>query len=350
MTAKRPLIFALIGLTLALLLAVVVVTTANAAPRTINCGTDLDNAINGDGATTATRFVLQAGCTFTVSATAKLKNGDELVCAQPPTFRELPINERAGDPHPGNSAFDPTAFCTVQGASSVPVVIARQDTTYVEGINIRGGNFTGSSDSGKGLKDGSASDASGVYGVVISNNDAQGIGSCHGDYNRIELTNNTADSGALGFTAAGIKCVDEAAIRHSYIHDTQGNGIWCDEGCIDTSKGVWHINFNVVTDNGKDGIRWEFDEPGVANPGEALIEHNEVHGNNRTGVQARDAGQALIRDNIFGGNGTAVRASDSGRSDRFNLTDIDIVDNKLNGDGIKGCELPDSVVFCANNQ
>lgn len=352
MTAKRSVLFGLLGLALACVMLAVLTASANAASRTINvaCGADLDNAVNGDSSTIGTRFVLQSGCTFTASASVVLKGGDELVCAQAPTFTVLAINERAGEPHAPDSAYNPTAYCTVQGASGVDNTIERQGTTYLEGLNIQGGDFNGSSDSGKGIKDGSASDASYAYGIVVRNNDAQGIGNCHGDYNRIEVTNTTQDASALGFTGAGVKCVEEAVVRHSYVHDNQGNGLWCDEGCTDTSKGVFHINFNYVVNNGKDGIRWEFDEPNVANPGEALIEHNEVHGNTRTGVQARDAANAMIRDNIFGGNvGPGVRASDSGRTDRFNLFNIDIVTNVMNGDEIKGCELPDSVVYCSGN-
>jgi hypothetical protein len=338
----------LIGV-LALAVLLVGASVALGADRTVSCGQDLDAAINGDGATTATRFVLEAGCTFTISATAKLKNGDDLVCETSPTFQELAINEREGETHLPDSAYDPTTFCTVQGGSAVAQVIARIDDADIEGITIRGGNYTGQAGTGTGLKDGSASDAAEAFGIVVENNEGAGITNCHGDYNRIELRNNTTNADALGHIGSGIKCIDEAAIRHSWVHDTQGNGIWCDEGCTDRAVGVWHVNFNVIEDNGKDGVRWEFDEPGVANPGEALIEHNEIHGNVRTGVQARDAGEAEIRDNIFGGNGTAVRASDSGRSDRFNLVGIWIHHNVLNGDTLQGCELPDSIVDCHNN-
>jgi hypothetical protein len=42
----------------------------------------------------------------------------------------------------------------------------------------------------------------------------------------------------------------------------------------------------------------------------------------------------------------ATIASDSGRSDRPNLFNIDIVNNTLNWEIIKGCELPDTVVDC----
>jgi hypothetical protein len=45
----------------------------------------------------------------------------------------------------------------------------------------------------------------------------------------------------------------------------------------------------------------------------------------------------------------AVRATDSGRNDRTDLKSIEIHDNTMNGEIIKGCELSDTVVRCANN-
>ncbi len=339
---------------LALATVLAVAGVALAADRQIACGQDLDAVVNGDGGTTATRFILEAGCQHQTSATVILKDGDQLVCATRPTFREIPIPERQGDPHAPDSAYDPTVFCDIKPASAVETTIARRGDTHIEGIHVRGGQNYNGTGSGQGIADGQHAPTGTAYGIVVSESASVGISNCHGDYNRIELFDNTNNPDAIGVTGSGIKCIQESVIRHSWVHDEQGNGIWCDEGCTDTSNGKWHVNFNVVERSGtdasaKDGIRWEFDEPGVANPGEALIEHNLVTDNTRTGVQARDAGTAEIRDNIFGGNGTAVRASDSGRSDRFNLVGIWIHHNVLNGDELKGCELPDSVVRCDNN-
>jgi hypothetical protein len=100
----------------------------------------------------------------------------------------------------------------------------------------------------------------------------------------------------------------------------------------------------------------------VSTAGEALIENNEVHGNSpeepRGGISVRDAQNATIHNNRFGevtisgvkylanARNVAIIASDSGRSDRPNLFNIDIVNNTLNGEIIKGCELPDTVVDC----
>jgi hypothetical protein len=90
-----------------------------------------------------------------------------------------------------------------------------------------------------------------------------------------------------------------------------------------------------------------------------------VHGNSpnerRGGISVRDAQNATIQNNSFGAvsiagvkyaanaRNAASIASDSGRSDRPNLFNIDIVNNTLNGETIKGCELPDTVVACTGN-
>jgi hypothetical protein len=103
----------------------------------------------------------------------------------------------------------------------------------------------------------------------------------------------------------------------------------------------------------------------VSTAGEALIENNEVHGNSvderRGGISVRDAQNATIRYNRFGAvsirtvkylansRNVAITASDSGRSARPNLFNIDIVNNTLNGEIMKGCELPDTIVACYGN-
>ncbi len=119
-----------------------------------------------------------------------------------------------------------------------------------------------------------------------------------------------------------------------------------------------------MVNNGRAGIR--FERVGdVSTAGEALIENNEVHGNSpderRGGISVRDARDAQILNNRFGevtiggvqyspnARAVAIIASDSGRSDRPNLWNIDIIGNILNGETIRGCELPDAVVDCSAN-
>jgi parallel beta-helix repeat protein len=146
-----------------------------------------------------------------------------------------------------------------------------------------------------------------------------------------------------------------------FVHDEQGNGLWCDVGCKkdpDRANGFW-VYSSVVVNNDRAGIRHE------NSPNQALFENNEVHGNgssaNRGGIDIRDSQNAEVRNNTFGaktlagvayaGNSTklAVRATDSGRTDRTDLESIDIHHNTMNGEIIKGCELSDTIVRCANN-
>jgi Bacterial Ig-like domain len=342
-------------------LILVFYSLADAQPRIVNipCGQDIDATINADPRATASRFVLGVDCPFTASATIVPSNGDEVACAVAPTFVQR------------GPAFDPTTRCTVAGTASLENVfrpIGQGGTTATvrfEGITITGGNFTGSSGTGTAIAEGSMTNSSSHFGIEVRDNDAAGIVSAKGTFEGVELTNNTRDPDALGFIGSGMKARTEVEVKNSYIHDTQGNGLWCDEGCVDASNmpnGFW-VHDNLVVNNGRAGIRWE--NVGGSTAGEALIENNEVHSNspdaNRGGISVRDAENATIQANTFGGatiasvsygpnsGSIAIIASDSGQAGRPNLFNIDILNNTLNGETIKGCELPDEIVYCSNN-
>ena len=47
----------------------------------------------------------------------------------------------------------------------------------------------------------------------------------------MEFTNNSRDANALGVIGSAMKARNEVEVKNSYVHDTQGNGIWCDESC-----------------------------------------------------------------------------------------------------------------------
>jgi hypothetical protein len=355
---------------------------ANAETRIVNipCGQDIDQMINRDDRGIATRFVLEANCApidtegpnpFVASATIVPSDGDRVVCAVAPRF--APLRARITDLNSvfETPAYDPTTRCTVAGNSSVENVFRPQGqggttaTVHFRGIKITGGNFTGSNGTGAGIAEGSMTDASSHYGIEVMDNEAAGILSAKGTFERVELTNNTLDSNALGFIGSGLKARHEVEVKNSYIHNTQGNGLWCDNFCEDSDPathphGFW-VHHNLVVNNRRAGIR--FERVGdVSTAGEALIEYNEVHANStderRGGISVRDAQNATIQNNRFGevtisgvkylanDRNVAIIASDSGRSDRPNLFNIDIVNNTLNGEIIKGCELPDTVVDC----
>jgi len=349
-------LFDLIGLTMIVALAAVFLMGADRVVL-IPCDQDLDAIVNADDPTIGTRFQLEGGCTYTVDTMVELNEGDE-IAGPPATFIErLP-------------AFDPQPTVTILGSEGLSNVIRARDTVHLEWVKIVGGTGEYSSDgsplagTGSVLAMGMASDTSSLYAVHITGSDAAGITNAHGTFDSIELDETTQDPNFLGFTGSGLKAINEVEIRNSYIHDNRGNGLWCDVFCHDSEShpnGFW-VHENLVVNNGRAGIR--FERVGeVADAGQALIENNEVHGNStdavRGGVSIHDAQNALVRNNVFGAatiadvgylpnaSGVAIRATDSGRSDRPDLLNVEIVGNVLNGELIKGCELPDEIAYCS---
>jgi hypothetical protein len=326
----------------------------------VPCGQDLDATVNADDPTIATRFQLTGGCTYTVDTVVVLNEGDEIAGPQGMFIQRGP-------------AFDPQPKVTIVGSSGVRNVIRAQGTVRLEWVKIVGGSGLYNTDgtpvagTGSGLAMGMASNTSSLYAVHVTGSDAAGITNAHGTFDRIELDDTTNNPDFLGFTGSGLKAITEVEVRNSYVHDNQGNGLWCDQFCHDSAShpnGFW-VHDNLVVNNGRAGIR--FERVGdVADAGEAVIENNEVHGNSagavRGGVSIHDAQNALVRNNVFGAktiagvayprnrDRLAIRATDSGRSDRPNLWNVDIVNNVLNGETIKGCEKPDNVVYCSGNK
>jgi len=342
-------------------LILVFYSLADAATRSvpIGCNEDIDQKINQDPRGTASRFELTADCPdpFVASATIVPSDGDVVACAVAPRYV------------PRGPAFDPTTRCTVEGPGVENVFrpIGQGGTTATvgfEGIKITGGKYTGSTGSGAGIAEGSMTNSSYHLGIEVMDNGAAGILSAKGTFDSVEFTDNTNDPDALGVIGAGLKARNEVEVKNSYVHETQGNGLWCDNYCENSAKtthplpecttGCFWVHHNLVVNNGRAGIRFErVGDKSTA--GEALIEYNEVYANSldekRSGISVRDAQDATIRNNTFDNNArnVAIIASDSGRSSRPNLFNIDIVNNTLNGEIIKGCELPDEVVRCAGN-
>ena len=339
----------LAGIMLPLILVFYSLADAQARVVDIPCGRDIDATINADPQATPTRFELGA-CNYTASETVKTEQGDEIAGPVGSLIRR-------------GSAFDPQPVATITGSAQVTQVLKPQGTVRLEWLTVQGGNFTGNAGTGVGLAGGQMTPSSVVDAVVIKDNEGAGVSNFNGKFIRSELTNNTTDPKALGFIGAGLKAVSEVVVEQSYIHDTQGNGIWCDEECNDTSLGTFIVEDTLVVNCGRAGIRWE--KVGGTAAGEALIQRNEIHGNSygasRGGISLRDAENATIQKNKFGAvtiagvsyprnaGGVAITATDSGEANRPNLFNIDIGNNILNGEAVKGCELPNAVVACAGD-
>ena len=345
---------ALIGLVVIGVLSVVFLMGADRVVD-VPCGQDLDATVNADAPTIGTRFQLQGPCTYTVDTMVVLENGDEIAGPAGTFIERFP-------------AFDPEPSVSIVASEGLSHVIRAQGTVRLEWVKIVGGTgeYSGGSPvagTGSGLAMGMAADDSSLYAVHITGSDAAGITNAHGTFDRIELDDTTQDPNFLGFTGSGLKAITEVEVRNSYVHDNPGNGLWCDVFCYDSANhpnGFW-IHDNLVVNNGRAGIR--FERVGdVADAGEALIENNEVHGNStavpRGGISVRDAQNATIQNNRFGAatiagilyppnsSNVAIIASDSGRADRPDLFNIDVIGNILNGETIKGCELPDDIAYC----
>jgi Right handed beta helix region len=218
------------------------------------------------------------------------------------------------------------------------------------GISITWVDITGARGTGIGtgaIAAGSAGSDFLVQFARIHNNATLGISNMKGRVFDSEFFSNSESSSGQGVNASAVKGITEFEAWRVYVHDEQGNGLWCDGGCANDSaraNGFW-VHESVVVNTNRAGIRFE------NSPNQALFENNEVRGNGRTehrgGIDIRDSQNALVRNNILSdNNGIGVRATDSGRSDRVNLSNILVEGNDLGGDRIINCGGP---VVCSGN-
>jgi hypothetical protein len=327
-----------------------VATTEERAEAAWNCtgtdirpGDDIDAKINQDEADTPTRFCVYAG-KYTVSEVARLKDGDTL------------------DAEPGSldyvgPATKPTPKVKLVGSGTENLLSALGSDITIKWVDLSGASGTGQG-TGSAIAAGSADSKLLVQYSRIHNNDSVGISNMHGRVLDSEFFENSESSASIGFNGSAIKGITQFEAGRLYVHDEQGNGIWCDAGCdrdSDMTHGFW-VYDSVVVRSDRAGIRYENSDTG------ALIENNEIHENGlnekRGGIDIRDSQHATVSNNNFGpetiagvnyeanGDNIGVRATGSGRSDRVNLADIHVDNNKLNGDRIVSCGGP---VSCSNN-
>jgi hypothetical protein len=318
----------------------------------IKPGNDIDNIINNDPSGTATTFCVDAG-TYTVSAPAILKAGDKLV-GQPGTWTT--IDTATIDP----PITKPTPVVKLEGSGTNNLLRARGNSISIRWVDLSRASGTGT---GSGaITAGSAGSDFLVEFVRIHDNASLGISNMKGRIFHSEFFKNSYASSAPGFNGSAIKGITEYQAGNLYVHEEQGNGLWCDVGCSNDSErdnGFW-VHDSVVVNSGRAGIRYE------NSPNQALFENNEIHGNGqkewRGGIDIRDSQHATVHYNNFGpatitiagvqvnypanGNQIGVRATDSGRSDRVNLSEILVTDNDMNGDRIVRCGGP---VMCSGN-
>jgi hypothetical protein len=287
-------------------------------------------------------------CNYNVNETLKLRPGDGLLGV---------VGSTAKRPVRGAYPTNLTSTITCVNNLDQGIKPAGGGQITIRWVRVTGCEFDGSSGSGVGLAMGSAADNSVVEYSRFDHNTGVGISNARGVYNYVEVDHNGSEA-SVRFIAGGIKANRFSEVKNSWAHDNVGNGLWCDNGCAPASStlfpnGYWVHNVEASANTGA-GIRYE------NAPTKTLIEDSHVYGNstvqNRGGIDVRDGQNALVRNNIAGGNGYPhnsdnifIRATDSGKADRTNLQNVDIVNNVLAGEVIKGCELPDNIVACSGN-
>jgi hypothetical protein len=334
--------------------------TGDPGDRIINIpaqGRDIDAMINNDPSGTATTFCVDAG-TYQVSAPAILKAGDNLK-GQPGTWTNVDTNTI-------DTAIKPTPVVKLVGSGTDNLLRARGNSISISWVDISGASGTGN---GSGaITAGSAGSDFLVAYSRIHNNASLGISNMKGRVFASEFFSNSEHTSSLGFNGSAIKGITEYEADRVFVHDEQGNGLWCDVGCSDDQGGTdrFYVHDSVVVGSGRGGIRYE------NSSNQALFVNNAVHGNGRTehrgGVDIRDSRDAQVLNNNFGagtiynypdplkgpvvrtypvnGDRIGVRATDSGRSDRVNLSNILVQNNKMNFDAIVTCA---GQVTCSGN-
>ena len=307
--------------------------------KDIKPGQDFDNVINSDASGTSTTFCVYAG-KYQVSTQATLKAGDKLM-GQPGTWTTV------------DTATKPTPVVKLEGSGTDNLLRADGNgisITWVDLSRAKGtGNGTGA------IAAGSAGSDFVVQFARIHNNASLGISNMNGTVRDSEFFSNSEAQSSLGFNGSAVKGITEYVAGRVYVHEEQGNGLWCDVGCKNSARtdlnmtqecptGCFWVHESVVVNSGRAGIRYE------NSASEALFENNEIHGNGKTewrgGIDIRDSQDAWVGPgNNFGratitiagvevnyppnGNRIGVRATDSGRSDRVNLMNVDVVNNNF---------------------
>jgi hypothetical protein len=319
--------------------------TFPAVDRTVNVTcSNMASTINNDLETTQTDFKLP-GQQCNTSTRIEPRDGD-ILSGPTGTITNLPVK-----------GTDPSVSAIINNSGNLDQVIRPRGSFYMRWVQVQGGNFDGTSGSGVGIAMGEAADDSIVYASRFTQNEGAGVSNAHGKFYDVEADNNGSQA-SLTFIAGGIKALSTTEFIRGYYHDNTGNGLWCDQLCVQGNASLFPNGFWVhdiaAEGNVGGGIRYE------NATSEGLIEDNFVYGNatglNRGGISVRDAQNLIVEGNTFNGAGyphnqapdnVAVIASDSGRSNRPNLQNITVRNNDLNEEEIRDCDEP--VVTCTNN-
>lgn len=373
---------AVVAVTVVLALTMVLVATL--VPDEFPCdgqrvryGDNLAATING--APAGTTFCVEAG-TYPIFETVEVQDGDILKGEPGTTTRRGP-------------AIDPDPVVSVRNARGLARMFhVTGRTGRMEWLDIQGspdgarytddtreacenwGEASGRCpEGGTGVAIGAGQSEAGFVfeHLQVHNNPAQCISGLSGKLLRSDLHHCSRNADYWGYSAGALKTINEQESAYNFVHDNEAVGLWCDQGCLDnpaTPEG-WYQHDNLVVDNGRAGIRYEF-SPMRGNGGRsqqpsALIENNLLAGNGWGGVDVHDAQNATVRDNAFGPmtlagtaylhNGSGPEAIQFSESDasraRTDLWNVEAYDNELHGEAMDGCEMytdPDKL-HCRDN-
>jgi hypothetical protein len=378
--------YANVGVILAMLVVLVAVATvksdlafanhtclpsAGEGVKHVNPGDDLDAIVNGDPRTSATTFCIHAG-TYLIDQVVVPRDGDALL-GEPGTSTVIGPATKP----------EPVVFVREGGVGLSRLVQPSGSNIHIEWLDISGAKVLYNSQTqetcghwgevankcpqagtGVAIVSGQADGTLVITHVRVWGNEGLGIGSAKGRVLHSEFFDNTRNPDWVGFEGAGVKGLTEFEAAHNFVHDEQGNGLWCSYGCTDDVarvNGAW-FHHNLIVNNARWGMRYEI-SPIVASGVHSsqptfLAENNEVHGNGLGGSSMVDAQNGTFRANIFGPttiagvsyasnhNNRAIFFGDSGVADRTDLWKGDASGNELNGEKIVGCEKPDDIVDC----
>ena len=292
---------------------------------------------------------------YTYNSTAFIKTPDGVkLRAEPGTYSLV-----------GGRAYDVNPAVAINATFTNDNAMSLQPGQEITGFELRGLSTSDPGQqncAGKGIfLTGGEADANGLVQYnLFTDNPAVGTTNMQGKLLRNEFTNNSSASWALGCNAGGAKSAFEHEAGYNYVHNENGNGLWCDNGCENVSSqpnDMWY-HHNVTVNNGSAGIRAE-ETPDLnpqSDPNQIgyLIEDNISAGNSlqtgRADIHIHDTANALVRNNLVGrgqtvsgagtisntGTNVALRASDSCRSDRPDLGDpsygpVEFRNNAVNG-------------------
>jgi hypothetical protein len=181
----------------------------------------------------------------------------------------------------------------------------------------------------------------------IHHNQLNGFSDVSGVWEDVEIDHNGLSWGR-DCCSGGLKSVTGGVtVRRAFVHDNDGNGIWCDFCRVQDGEAPFVIEHSTIVNNGKDGLHYEVSDVG------ATIRNNRIQGNNTInnaydgGIDILQSQNALVENNVLGSNRMVeIAARWYPRTDAYTLNNIIIRNNALNGGALTGCG---SGVSCENN-